>query len=424
MEEKRFDAGECKISCLPPELLAVIFILARAEPKEQHPASFSKIPFEILVSHVSRHWRAVSLATLALWNQIDISTPRSLSRASSYLERSGSQCPLDIYINISKWEQSSGRHHHPLFIQSIANEIIPHPSRIRRLFLECFQQSTFHETLAILVSAPTYANSRSKGLSSSQYGRPDAEPSSSKIYGDMSISYPMLFDILTAPDCLLYFSISGEIDTSTWPLHDAAPDLQLCHLKALKISASGEMAAHLLLSLSAPTLQSLWLRSIDWFQGFNIFSESPQISSASPRFPHLQYLTLEGFNPPSIFSTFPSITHLHLLYHGTFAYSNLKTTLSGEWASLHTLVFSFFGPEASYKKIGDVISSCFRKRVSHGRPINNLLVASDVLRIIERKIWTGIPLETTPQAVSGENYKEPWWNQEEWPNWIRQTCRE
>jgi len=99
-ERKRARLG--KISCLPPKLLAPIFILTQAESESnQHPFSYN-IWFEVLLSHVSRFWRAVSLSA----------RPQSL---------------VDIYINLSNWERdhtdkrlSKSR---PAFIQSIADQI-------------------------------------------------------------------------------------------------------------------------------------------------------------------------------------------------------------------------------------------------------------------------------------------------------------
>ncbi|KIM36429.1 hypothetical protein M413DRAFT_424798 [Hebeloma cylindrosporum] len=238
---------------------------------------------------------------------------------------------------------------------------------------------------------------------------------------DMLLTFPMLVDILTAPYCLLYLSFKGNISPNTLPLQTAAldPDFQLHHLKALKISTRGLVAAKLLLFLSAPKLESLWLETNDGFRFFSIFCESSQVSSGCPKFPQLQYLILGGYNLPSIFSTFPSITHLRLIHIGTLALGNLETTLAGQWASLHTLVFSLFGLEESSKQTGDIVASWLRSRVSHGRPIHNFLVNHHVFGIIGTKFWTDIPVETKVQRVSAENYMEPWWNQEDWPDWIR-----
>jgi hypothetical protein len=127
----------------------------------------------------------------------------------------------------------------------------------------------------------------------------------------------------------------------------------------------------------------------------------------SSKFPQLQYLTLPGQNlgfSTSLASVFPSITHLHLPHTMVRYFRHLETALY-KWFSLHTLVFTALAREAHWKAIGDLIS--------HGRPINNLLVDDrDILHIIKREV--PIPVETTVQlVVSDENYMEPWWSQKD-----------
>jgi hypothetical protein len=444
-------AVECKISCLPPELLAQIFILAQAE-SNQHPF-FDGIRFEVLLSHVSRHWRAVSLTTRSLWNHIDIYTPYSLHRASCYLQRSGSQSLLAIYINLSNWERDHAAKNLskscPPFIRSIASHIIPHLHQIRSLSFTCFSESTCLEILPILrnASAPNLRQLEVKfdhftfpfrihpnGLKILEHGSSPLAflkidlvgcmpPVASlrgltsfhlrKLHTDVGLTYPKLVEVLTAPDCLLYLSIDGTIDLRTWPFHRDAPDFQLHHLKALQIYDRGVMPAMLLLSISAPNLESLWL-DCD-FNNFSSFSMAPQLSFGGSKFPQLQYLTIPGMNLPfsaPLSSIFPSVTYLHLPHMDVHPFMHLETALSGQW-SLHTLVFTVFRREADWKEIGDLIASCLRRRLSQGRPINDLLVDCDILRIMERKVRAGLPVETKVQLVSGENYAEPWWNQED-----------
>ena len=445
-------APESKISCLPPELLAQIFILAQAE-SNQHPF-FDGIPFEVLLSHVSRRWRAVSLTTRSLWNHIDIYTPHSLHRVSSYLQRSGPQCLLDIYINLSNWERDhaakSLSKSCPPFIRSIASHIIPHLHQIRSLSFTCFSESTCLEILPILrnASAP---NLRQLEVKFDRFTFPFRihpngfkilEPGSSpltflkidlvgcmpavaslrwltsfhlrKLHTDIGLTYPKLVEVLTAPDCLLYLSIDGSIDLRTWPFHRDAPDFQLHHLKALQIYDQGMMPAMLLLSISAPNLESLWLDCN--FKNFSSISMAPQLSFGGSKFPQLQYLTIPGMNLPfstPLSSIFPSVTHLHLPHMDVPRFANLEITLSGQWYSLHTLVFTVLRREADWKKIGDLIASCLRRCLSQGRPIDNLLVDRDILCVMEKKVRPGIPVETQMQLLSGENYVEPWWNQED-----------
>ena len=440
---------KCKISCLPPELLAQIFIFAQEE-SNQHPF-FNGIPFEVLLSHVSRRWRTVSLTTRSLWNRIDIYTPHSLHRASSYLQRSGSQSLLTIYINLSNWERDhTGKilsKSRPPFIRSIVSHIIPHLYRIRSLSFTCFSESTCLEILPILrnTSAPNLRQLevkfdhftfpfriRPNGLRILEHGSSPLAflkidlvgcmPAVAslrgltsfhlrKLHTNIGLTYPKLVEVLTAPDCLLYLSIDGTIDLRTWPFHRDAPDFQLHHLKALQIYDQGMMPALLLLSISAPNLESLWLECN--FKYFSNFSLVPQMSLGRSKFPQLQYLTLPGVKLPFSPTLFPSITHLHLPGMDVLYLTTLETTISARWPSLHTLIFTVIRREADWNKIGDLIASCLRRCLSQGRPIYDLLVDHDILFVMERKVRAGLPVGTKMQLVSGENYMEPWWSQED-----------
>jgi hypothetical protein len=441
---------KCKISCLPPELLAPIFILAQAE-SNQDPF-FDGIRFEVLLSHVSRHWRAVSLTTRSLWNYIDIYTPHSLHRASCYLQRYGSQSLLAIYINLSNWERDHAAESLskscPPFIRSIASHIIPHLHQIRSLSFTCFSESTCLEILPILrnASAPNLRQLEIKfdnftfphpngfrilehGSSSLAFLKIDLvgcmPPVASlrwltslhlrKLHTDIGLTYPKLVEVLTAPDCLLYLSIDGTIDLRVWPFHRNAPDFQLHHLKALQICDQGRMPALLLLSISAPNLESLWLECNFKYFNTSAYSVAPQMSLGRSKFPKLQYLTLPRVKLPFSPKLFPSITHLHLpgidVVPGHL--TTLETTLSALWPSLHTVVFTVLRREADWEKIGDLIVPCLQRRHSQGRPIIDLLVDRDILCVTERKVRSGLPAGTKMQLVSGENYVEPWWNQED-----------
>lgn len=53
--------------------------------------------FEVLVSHISQHWRDVALSTPQLWSRIDISAERRLTKPLVYLRRC-SGCPLTARV--------------------------------------------------------------------------------------------------------------------------------------------------------------------------------------------------------------------------------------------------------------------------------------------------------------------------------------
>lgn len=111
---------QASISKLPIELLSSIFLLCQAAGSPRSYYSFA-----MAASHVSRHWRTVSLSTPLLWNDINLSK-RALSpldRLEAHLSRSG-DCFLDIYIYTLLQD-----------IQPIMTLISRHSKRWRRLSL-------------------------------------------------------------------------------------------------------------------------------------------------------------------------------------------------------------------------------------------------------------------------------------------------
>lgn len=80
------------ISSLPNEILVEIFTIGhRSKPST---------PFEVLVSHVSHHWREVALGTPKLWAKIHRqSYQRAVGFIAAYLQRSR-QLPIYLTFNI------------------------------------------------------------------------------------------------------------------------------------------------------------------------------------------------------------------------------------------------------------------------------------------------------------------------------------
>ncbi|CAK5284217.1 unnamed protein product [Mycena citricolor] len=68
------------------------------EEEELHPS------FQVLVSHVCRHWREVSLAAHTLWTTLKFNTHLNLDRAKTYIERANG-LPLDIFIDCTHEHQ-------------------------------------------------------------------------------------------------------------------------------------------------------------------------------------------------------------------------------------------------------------------------------------------------------------------------------
>ncbi|KAJ7044072.1 hypothetical protein C8F04DRAFT_991258 [Mycena alexandri] len=56
------------------------------------------LPFQVLVSHVCKHWRAVALNSHTLWQVLQFTTHLNVEKSKAWLERSNG-LPLDIFID-------------------------------------------------------------------------------------------------------------------------------------------------------------------------------------------------------------------------------------------------------------------------------------------------------------------------------------
>ncbi|KAF8891378.1 hypothetical protein BD779DRAFT_200589 [Infundibulicybe gibba] len=119
-------ACHANISLLPNELLGFIFDIAHiATPFERT----TKLPTEVLISHVCQHWRNLALALPELWSNITLpcSNPKGLERSLTYLKRT-SQYPLDLLLD---FRARGGSHGEPEEI--IWLTVLDHATRWRSL---------------------------------------------------------------------------------------------------------------------------------------------------------------------------------------------------------------------------------------------------------------------------------------------------
>ena len=131
------------IQSLPNELLAGIFE-SGTSLCTGHPEL--RLPFQHLVSSVSRKWRAVVLSSPGLWTTIvfDCLWSPQFKCASLWIERSGA-CLLDITIFINPISSDSAK--------SAMDRVIPHTHRWRQFRVVTFPQSMFETIAAPLHSA-------------------------------------------------------------------------------------------------------------------------------------------------------------------------------------------------------------------------------------------------------------------------------
>ena len=281
---------------LPPELLAQIFIFVQAADKR----ASRRVPLEVELGHVSRRWREVAHSTPALWTNISITSRKYKKWIGSYLKRSGC-LPLCVLIDIYEWDKKKPFKNNPALAKQIFNQISAYLWRVRKLSIFCFLDSTAFlmqsqfvgastpmlESFSVDfddIDAPSNPPLTGHGVQIFDGGSPKLafvdtafldllNPSVGLqnmttlfIHLDhTNVSYPQFVALLTAPKSLANVSITGYSNTlrRTWPDHSAHYDagFVLPHLRSLRLVASGDLGARLLLSISAPRLDSLWLDS-------------------------------------------------------------------------------------------------------------------------------------------------------------------
>ncbi|KAI0357349.1 hypothetical protein OH77DRAFT_93605 [Trametes cingulata] len=125
------------IHSLPVELLTRIFQLGVDSdplPDDQYPGEPT---FEVLVSHVCRHWRQIAIHTPHLWTTIHFRTRAHMVRGETYLSRNG-HLPIDIYVDTCSEDDYKERKD-LLFREQflpVFDVVLPHINRWRELHLK------------------------------------------------------------------------------------------------------------------------------------------------------------------------------------------------------------------------------------------------------------------------------------------------
>ncbi|KAF9448319.1 hypothetical protein P691DRAFT_781163 [Macrolepiota fuliginosa MF-IS2] len=316
--------GQAAISKIPIELLSSIFLLCQVAGPPKPYYSFA-----MAASHVSRHWRTVSLTTPLLWNdiQMNIRSMASLARLETHLIRSN-DCFLDIFIYTPIPD-----------LASVMRLLSSHSKRWRR-----FSLMTPNDHLNTIY---TYLHSSSAPLLehlSLQVGIPEEHNSPRSKYpgycpkifaeGTPSLKFIRLggvafgnlappLDMVSTLDLdgferyymepsqfvALMESLPSIVNLSLGQLHihhprdpfDVTKQIELPLLRSLRICGLCT-SPHLVLSLLVlPQLESLILLDLDSFH--------------SPVLPSVKELTIESCSfdeiaATNIYHACPSITHL------------------------------------------------------------------------------------------------------------------
>ena len=425
------------ISSLPPELLAVIFEIALSKRRVQY-----KLPFEVILSHVSSLWRAVAITTPALWTRIDIYSSHS-DCVANYLQRSGSQMLLDIRVDIYNADKRiliKSTHKRDALIQSIVKTLFPHIHRARSLLvISCFELTARKllshlynsaaphlRRLRLNIGHPDMIRPRtadfkvfSKGLPQLTFletDLPDCVPLSLQnlttlhlhtLTDTLNLSYQSFFEMITAPPSLRNLSIQGFLNASLWPWHTVSgTGFSMNNLKALRLPDESLFSVKILLAISAPNLVSLSLGS-----SFHNFGQFFNVSNPG-KFPALKYLTIPRYDfsyNTQFPHAFPNVTHLYLPYLNVHyrGDNRFKTTFISHWRQLDTLATGMIR-EGQTQKFHNDLCNFLPLRRDAGYPLRQLLIDGDLRRILKKE-HPDASQYVKIDVLSLETYQEPWW---------------
>jgi hypothetical protein len=375
-QDAKFLNSRTPVCSLPPEILSWIFELGQAielgefeeaDDSDSDDASVHISSFEILMSHVSSHFRNVALGTRKLWRSIDITRVQSMESIATYISRSDG-CGLLIRLDFGAQAPSADElakfdvilphsdRYHRLIIDTV-NEAMENP--IIRHFCDLDAPMLEHLSIAVEeVEGTTIVNTgvlgggaeklsfvRLRGLAIPLF-RPPLNVVTT-LHLDQTLPLPIHFttflQILTASPFLAHLSIYGDIVSSlTWP--DTLPPIDLPNLRSLRIcGVSGVIYSSLLLGINATGLDSLVLKDAQEFDLENFWT-SPNVF----KFPQLHHLTFCDFEFSShayadVFRAFPTITKFTTSYSPTtpliLSLLAHSTEVNIPWPDLHTLTF-------------------------------------------------------------------------------------
>jgi hypothetical protein len=219
-----------------------------------------------------------------------------------------------------------------------------------------------------------------------------------------------LLKIASSAPNLTHLSIDRTIRALFFP--DGSPtEFVFKSLQSLRlVTDPTPFTLHFLRVLRAPQLESLWL-------GCRPFHSLTQCL-ADPKFPSLRYLTVQNYDfsdSATIFTAFPTVTHLHLLYphNTTMNVAAFFSPTAQWWPNMHTLVIqtthdSFNGDNPAPNNVINQLRTLIPRRRQINVPIKIVLFDRDLHRIAARSDWVGEKF--TMGVISPENYGEYWWN--------------
>ncbi|KAF8070694.1 hypothetical protein FPV67DRAFT_1037792 [Lyophyllum atratum] len=283
---------------LPMELLSRVFELGQAMEWEEladaaettsDDASSTHQPFEILVTHVSSHFRNVAIGTHLLWSRITVSPAFRGAEIETYLARSNG-CGLGVRMELGGVRTPNSQ------TMQKANMVALHSRRYQRFAIESSRESVARPIIRRLCNvttpllqhlsvsvdevegsnviedqmlqggAPVLAFVRLRGVALPLFLPPLGNVTT--LHLDQTTALPVLYttfrNMLTTPSLLTNLSIFGDIipeNITLWP--GIASPISLPHLRCLRIcGVGGTIYSGLLLGIIAPALESLVLKNL------------------------------------------------------------------------------------------------------------------------------------------------------------------
>jgi hypothetical protein len=395
---------QAHIHKLPNEVLLAIFhagnhdVWKTYENKPLTLPTYFNIPFTVVVSHVSAHWRQLAINDPTLWTNIIAYSPRSINRAETYLQRS-KECLLDINcdwlwnvtVSMKPLSESGSI---PAGLKSI-ELLFPLAHRWRKFSFATCRGAHIDNLAAHLreISTPQllclrllFQNDDSGGL-----GCPDGSfllPSQCQRLRHLEINIRHPDDLPTLSVYQHVRAVSTTISTlilrgcvqSDQNNHNATievPSLRTLSIHGCYGTVQTDLVTPTLSVLSTPALESLSLHNLNDLECGNLRRCIEQ--SLTPKFPALRSLELNHVDIDTnvgcwLTETCPLVAHL-TLSAGNF--DNLLHLLSNpatpHWPELASL--RIFSGRAFWMMDEHLVKKFVSTRVRMGLPLAELFMS-------------------------------------------------
>jgi hypothetical protein len=345
------------ISSLPNEILAMIF-------EARYSSSAYELPFEILVTHITRRFRNIAISNPQLWNRIRITlngNPAEKEVLSIYLSRSAA-LPLDLRVNMLDAIALRSR----LYIASMCQILTVHASRWIRLSVVCHSRGVLCNVLEHLC------------------------PISVPLLKHLHIALMCEFDTGGVPaDRSKAFSLGAPALR-----HVRVSTINLCSLISLQIHAHPtrfcEDVSGMLVAISAPLLQQLVMENVSDMKLAGFIASCRQ-----PKYPSLRSVTIGlakdndlNLELLALSRAFPTTTHLSIDYQRVDFLDFLYPTVPGNnttghnidqfWPSLHTLDLS---SRDEQNETVPMLGRMVLGRIAAGYPIQRIRLSQFIMRL-------------------------------------------